>query len=133
MVAENDSGQGSVRGPWRVLVVEDEYYIADDLRRALEDEGAQVIGPVPTVEQALAIIAEGIDISVAVLDVKLADGVVWPVVKALTARGVDHVLATGYSDTEIPAAYQFIELFRKPTETPTLIRHLLERQKHRPH
>ena len=32
----------------RVLLVEDEYYIADDLRRTLHAAGATVIGPAPT-------------------------------------------------------------------------------------
>ena len=36
----------------RVLVVEDEYYIADDLRRALEAAGAEVVGPFSTIEKA---------------------------------------------------------------------------------
>ena len=31
----------------RVLLVEDEYYIADDLRRTLRAVGATVVGPAP--------------------------------------------------------------------------------------
>ena len=41
----------------RVLVVEDEYFIADDLRHQLEACGAEVLGPVPRVGEALALIA----------------------------------------------------------------------------
>src|SRR3712207_157022 len=37
----------------RVLLVEDEYFLADDLCRALERCGAEVIGPVPTLDRAL--------------------------------------------------------------------------------
>ena len=128
-MAENELGRASAAELWRVLVVEDEYYIADDLRRALEDEGAQIIGPVPTVERALALVAEEKDISVAILDVKLGDELVWPVVEALRQRGVDYVLATGYSDAEIPPAYLGAALFRKPAETSSLVRSLIERRK----
>ena len=41
----------------RVLIVEDEYFLADDLAQALRRLGAEVIGPVPTQAQALALLA----------------------------------------------------------------------------
>lgn len=116
-------------GEWRVLVVEDEYYIADDLRQALEVQGAEVIGPVPTVDRALALVMEGTPISTAVLDVKLGTDMVWPVIDALQQRGVEYVFATGYSDADIPKAYRKAPLFRKPLETPDLIKLLRERRK----
>ncbi|MBB3564568.1 DNA-binding response OmpR family regulator [Rhizobium sp. BK512] len=40
----------------RVLIVEDDYFIADETRRALESAGAIVIGPASSVESALALI-----------------------------------------------------------------------------
>ena len=42
----------------RVLVVEDEFYIADDLARALRAAGASVIGPCATVAQAEAAVVD---------------------------------------------------------------------------
>ena len=38
----------------RVLVVEDEFFLADDLVRALKRHGAEVVGPVPSLDRALA-------------------------------------------------------------------------------
>lgn len=40
----------------RVLVVEDEYLIAVEMERSLQEAGAEVAGPVPDVAQALALI-----------------------------------------------------------------------------
>ena len=57
----------------RLLIIEDEYMLADDLRCALESVGAVVIGPVGQLEGALDLIeAEG-RIDGAVLDVNLGD------------------------------------------------------------
>ncbi len=55
----------------RILVVEDEYYLADELRTELETRGALVLGPVGTLDQALAAIGEARDIDGAILDVNL--------------------------------------------------------------
>lgn len=39
----------------QVLVVEDEFFIADELARALSDLSVDVLGPVPTVDEALSL------------------------------------------------------------------------------
>lgn len=119
------SPSGAAGSAWRVLVVEDEYYIADDIRQDLEAQGAQIVGPIPTVERALETIAKDAAISVAVLDVKLGEEMAWPVVEALRRRGVRHVFATGYASGDIPPIYRDAPLFRKPLATPALIEALL--------
>src|SRR3954470_19376355 len=43
----------------RVLVVEDEYFIVDDLVRALRRLGAKVVGPAPDRDEALALLSAG--------------------------------------------------------------------------
>src|SRR5690349_3613845 len=48
-----------------VLIVEDEYLIADDIAQVLEQAGAAVVGPAPTRATALALLtSERIDIAV---------------------------------------------------------------------
>ncbi|WP_345822590.1 hypothetical protein ABC766_15095 [Methylobacterium fujisawaense] len=56
----------------RILVVEDEYLIAMDVKRWLMAAGATVVGPVPSVERALGLIEEGY-IDAAVLDINLGE------------------------------------------------------------
>lgn len=77
----------------RILVVEDEYLIADKVRRWLAAAGAEVVGPAPSVERALDLI-NGLD--AAVLDVDLGDGdTVHAVAVRLDGLGVPYLFATG--------------------------------------
>jgi DNA-binding NtrC family response regulator len=98
----------------RVLVVEDDYFIADGLRQMLLGRGADVVGPVATVDKALALIATSSEIDAAVLDVNLRDVMVFPVADALEMRGVPFIFATGYEGTAIPARYAHIQRCEKP-------------------
>lgn len=78
-----------------ILVVEDEYLIAMQVKRWLLAAGAEVIGPVPSVEQALDLIEDRCP-DQAVLDINLGDGATsYPVADALAALGVSYLFATG--------------------------------------
>jgi DNA-binding NarL/FixJ family response regulator len=55
----------------RILVVEDDYFVALDLEGALREAGMQVLGPVPTAEEALAL-AKAERPALAVMDIRLA-------------------------------------------------------------
>jgi two-component SAPR family response regulator len=104
----------------KVLLVEDDYFIADEMRRMLSRSGAEVLGPVATVDKALALIAASSEIDAAVLDVNLRDVMVFPVADALEKRGVPFVFATGYEVTAIPARYTHIQRCEKPVGMDTL-------------
>ncbi|WP_426954459.1 response regulator [Muricoccus radiodurans] len=108
----------------RVLVVEDEYFLADDLANALQQSGAEVLGPVPTPSQALALLTKGAPPDAAVLDVNLRGEMIYPVADALRDRGVPFVFATGYDQTAIPTAYQAVPHWEKPHNPRELIRAL---------
>jgi CheY-like chemotaxis protein len=56
----------------RILLVEDEYMIAEIVEEWLHQAGAEVVGPVPSVEQALACLNERNALDGAVLDVNLS-------------------------------------------------------------
>lgn len=107
----------------RILVVEDEPFIAFDLKMAIEDTGAAAIGPAATVAEALDLIAaESPD--GAILDVNLPDGTIGPVLDALggIARVVVH---TGVGlPPDIRAAHPHVRVFTKPTEPAILLRHI---------
>ncbi|WP_232630296.1 response regulator [Methylobacterium sp. Leaf118] len=103
-----------------VLVVEDEYFIADDMRRVFERNGAQVLGPVGSVDDALAVISESPRIDGAILDINLRETMVFPVAEALRARGVPFVFATGYEETAIPPHLRDAVHCEKPVEATRL-------------
>ena len=99
-----------------VLVVEDEYLVADDLHRTLQAAGAQVLGPVPTVAEALSVVGAGNRIDGAVLDINLHGEMAYPVADALLARGVGFVFATGYDRQHVPARYGHVPCCEKPVQ-----------------
>jgi DNA-binding NarL/FixJ family response regulator len=57
--------------PPRILVVEDDYFVALDLEGGLREAGMQVLGPVPTAEEALAL-AKAERPVLALMDIRLA-------------------------------------------------------------
>jgi CheY-like chemotaxis protein len=84
----------------RVLVVEDEFLLAMELEALLERRGCTVVGPVPTVRQALATLDEQRP-EMALLDVNLKGERATPVAAALRERGIPFVLVTGYSERQL--------------------------------
>lgn len=108
----------------RVLVVEDEYFIADDIARALSRLGAEVVGPAPDLEEALAALASGTRIDLAVLDINLHGETVSPVADALADRGVPFVFATGYDQSAVPTRHQGAPRWEKPFDPNALVRAL---------
>lgn len=96
----------------RILVVEDEYYIAADLRQVLEDEGAVVIGPTGSLAHGLNLAAEGVD--AALLDVNLEGANSYPIADLLTEQAVPYVFLTGYDGWSLPEGYQTVPHLAKP-------------------
>jgi CheY-like chemotaxis protein len=109
----------------RILVVEDEYLIAAELADLLQQSGAEVVGPVGSVPQALALIAERkTEIDGATLDVNLRGTPVFPVADALRTLGIPFVFCTGYDTEKIPSAYRSEPCCTKPIDSALLMKHL---------
>jgi CheY-like chemotaxis protein len=98
----------------RILVVEDEYFLADDMAHSLQKLGAEVVGPVPTRDKALALLSSGERVDAAVLDINLRGETVFPVAETLIRQGVPFVFATGYDQSAVPAAYKEVPRWEKP-------------------
>lgn len=101
----------------RILVVEDEYMLAEDLTQELLYAGAQVIGPAPTMEAALKLIEPDLPPDGAVLDVNLGGEPVFPLADALIARGVPLVFTTGYDPATLPERFAHVPTCGKPVST----------------
>ncbi|MGX9983706.1 response regulator [Methylobacterium fujisawaense] len=98
----------------RILVVEDEYLIAMDVKRWLMAAGATVVGPVPSVERALGLIEEGY-IDAAVLDINLGErGTSFPIADRLSALGVPYLFATGDVQVSLGSLYGGQPRLEKP-------------------
>jgi DNA-binding NtrC family response regulator len=79
----------------RVLVVEDEALIALSISGMLTDAEGVPVGPACSVREARQLIKDAAVLDAAVLDVNLADGLVTPILEALSARGIPTVIYTG--------------------------------------
>jgi CheY-like chemotaxis protein len=109
----------------RILIVEDEPFIAFDLKMAIEDVGAVPIGPAATVAEALDFLTtENPD--GAILDVNLPDGTIDPVLDALP-RDVSAVVHTGVGlAPDVRARHPRIPVFFKPSDPAVLLRRLAD-------
>lgn len=83
--------------PVTVLIVEDDFFIADDYAMAVEARGWQVLGPAPTAEEALALLQFDRP-TVAVLDLRLRTGTSTAVAVALRVRRIPFIVSSGHED-----------------------------------
>lgn len=109
------SGPGSA-----VLVVEDEWWIADIMMGILEDAGYRPLGPVQSVAGGLALI-EATPVDAALLDVNLGTEDSYPLADALIARGTPVLLVTGYQYSDLPERFRTVPLLSKPITTTGLL------------
>ena len=79
-----------------VLVVEDEFLVALDAEKMLNELGAGSVEVVATFDAAQKRIAEG-QYDVVILDVNLNGQMSFPLGQAATSRGIPVLFATGYS------------------------------------
>ena len=114
------AGEAELNG-CRVLVVEDDYFLAKDTSRAIFKAGGDVLGPVGQEEQALALIATEAP-TCALVDINLGEGAQFKVAGALQDHGVPFVFVTGYDDIMIPARFDAVERIRKPADFRQVVR-----------
>lgn len=114
-------------GGCRVLVVEDEYFIADDLARALKRAGADVVGPVPSCEDALRLLA-GSPVDVAVLDINLSDETVYPLADKLRQQHIPFFFTTGFGQAAVREDFRDVPRWQKPYDEVALAQALIGRR-----
>ena len=104
----------------RVLVVEDDFDVAEALRTVLASAGCEVVGPVSTVEEACKL-AKTSPLDAAVLDIALSPGTSAPVARSLLYRGCPFVFVTGFSNVDmLPEELRGYRVLLKPVDSETL-------------
>jgi DNA-binding response OmpR family regulator len=106
---------------YRVLVVEDDYFVAIDLCATLRACGAMVLGPAPNVAVGRNLAREQAP-DCALLDVNLHGELVFQLAEELQARGVHTIFTTGYDPEFIPPPLRSTPYIQKPVEAHTLVR-----------
>jgi CheY-like chemotaxis protein len=122
-MAENDH-HAALQGR-RVLVVEDEPFIAMTLEDMLTDLGCIVAGSAAQIDDALSLIALG-QIDAAVLDVNLGSQKIDPVADALARIDCPFVFTTGYGRTGVPVSHNMRGVVQKPFRMEDLAKALAD-------
>jgi CheY-like chemotaxis protein len=105
-----------------VLVVEDNYLIAEHVCGVLENAGCTVLGPVARVGRGLELARAAAGVDGAVLDINLDGQLCFPVSEALAARAIPFIFMTGYDDrTIIPSEFRSAPVLAKPIDEAALI------------
>mgnify|MGYP004521999259 CR=1 FL=1 len=105
----------------RVLVVEDDFFLALELEEQLEAAGAIVVGPVPSIKDAALLLTIARRIDVALLDVNLGGELVYPLADQLTAMGVPLVFVTVLARHEMPVRFGGMPRCDKPVEMSRVV------------
>ena len=106
----------------RILVVEDDYVIAEEFCLELEEAGAVVVGPVATVEGALSTIASEGGLDGAVLDVNLGGKMSFGAADKLVEDSIPFIFTTGYDASVIPARFEHVARCEKPVSIAKVVR-----------
>jgi PAS domain S-box-containing protein len=114
----------------RILVVEDEPFVALQLQTDLEGEGHEVIGPASSLAQGLKLAqSEGLD--AALVDIRLGRDTSATIADQLLARQIPFAFATGYSDSSmLPEHLHTVPRLRKPyalEDVRRMVQHLFRR------
>jgi len=108
----------------RILVVEDDFLIAEILREMLMDAGVSVLGPVTTVAEALDFITRDTAFDGAVLDINLRGEYAYKVADELIRRGIRFMFTSGYGAGTLAEPYRMHPRCEKPFQEQTLLKTL---------
>ena len=99
----------------RLLVVEDQFFVAMEVNDLISNLGAEVVGPFARLNEALDAVQRH-EIDGGVLDVKLNSERSYPVVDILLKRRRPVLLVTGGDTAGIPDKYRGLPCLPKPFE-----------------
>ena len=88
----------------RILIVEDEPLVAEDLRIVLVEAGFEIAGVAFRVATALSLI-ETVACDAAIVDAHLAGASATPVAAVLSARGLRFIVLSGYTREQLQSEF----------------------------
>lgn len=103
-----------------VLLVEDEWLIAEDYASTLRRAGHEVVGPCPTITVALARI-ESESIDAALLDMDLGGEKSFPIAQRLKESKIPFTFFSGHGLSDLPESLRHAEVLPKPVERTALL------------
>ncbi len=111
-----------------ILLIEDEAIVAMDIKFALNDAGADVLGPAASLSDALSLAQETPRIDGAILDIDLEGEHVFQLADLLVSRSVPFLFHTGGPCVaEVETRFPDTPLLRKPVAVEDLLLSLVDR------
>lgn len=104
----------------RIMVVEDEFIIADEIAGIVVDSGHEVVGPFGSIEAATASLMEDGKPDLAILDANLRGKSSIPLAEKLRELGVPLCLCTGYRSDDLRATFGDVSILHKPVNARAL-------------
>jgi DNA-binding response OmpR family regulator len=107
----------------RVLIVEDEYFLANDLEMVLKSHGATIVGPFADFTAAYRRATRD-HFDVAIVDVNLRGDTAYPIADELIRQRIPFLFYTGYGIAVIPERFAGVTLLQKPLDPSALVEHI---------
>ena len=105
----------------RVLIVEDNMFIAMEVEAIVLDAGGEVVGPAMSTAQAMRLM-DNHKITTAVLDVQLGDHDSLPVARRLTGDGIPFLFHTGnMTNVTFANTWPSVPVVKKPATPEALV------------
>lgn len=102
-----------------ILVLDDDFYLAQDTASALRTSGATVAGPFSRSDAAIQAIHDGL--TGAILDINLGNGACFATAERLLASGVPSVFLTGYDAAVVPHPLRHLPVLQKPATARQIV------------
>lgn len=106
----------------RILILEDDPFIAMDLQAIVEGQGHEVVGAFDTLAEAREHLGDGFDF--ALLDIDVTDGKSFGIAAALLERRIPFAFVSASRPSELPAGLRDASFIPKPFEEATIVRSL---------
>jgi len=107
----------------RILVVEDEFFVALLLEQELRSAGCSIVGPFADLASATKASRKE-EFALALLDINLNGEMVYPLADELFGRNVPFVLLSGYGPSNLPERFRAAPSITKPYDSNLLIREI---------
>ncbi len=104
----------------RVLILEDDPFIALDLQGIVESEGHEVVGVHRSLAEARARLSDAIEF--ALLDIDVVDGKSFELAAALKDKRIPFAFVSGSDRDELPPKFRDAQFIAKPFSESAILR-----------
>lgn len=104
----------------RILIVEDNAFLALEMEDLLTEAGAEIVGPVGTLSEGLEL-ARDTGFDLAILNVNLGDDLSYPIADQLKRRGIPYVFASASAAYLLPPQHGDAPKLAKPYRSADLL------------